>query len=53
MSKIRIVNWLLTRRCNLNCSYCAITKNYKNKPDEYPDIYYYHKNEMDTETIIK
>lgn len=52
MSKIRIVNWLLTRRCNLNCSYCAITKNYKGKPNEYPNIKYYHRNEMSTEYII-
>jgi len=53
MTKIRIVNWLLTRRCNLNCSYCAITKNYKNKPSTYPDISHYHKNEMSTEYVIK
>jgi len=52
MSKIRIVNWLLTRRCNLKCGYCAIVKNYKNKPPEYPDMDYYHKNEMSTEYII-
>jgi len=24
---IRIVNWLLTRRCNLRCHYCGIVKN--------------------------
>ena len=53
MSKIRIVNWLLTRRCNLNCSYCAITKNYKNKPSEYPNMKHYHRNEMSTEYVIK
>lgn len=52
MSKIRIVNWLLTRKCNLNCQYCAIVKNYKNKPIEYPDINYYIKNEMPTSDII-
>lgn len=51
--KIHICNWLLTRKCNLKCSYCAITKNYKNKPSEYPDMKYYYKNEMDTEYVIK
>lgn len=50
---INIVNWLLTRKCNLNCSYCAITKNYKNKPIEYPDMKYYYENEMSTIDIIK
>jgi MoaA/NifB/PqqE/SkfB family radical SAM enzyme len=53
MSKIRIVNWLLTRKCNLDCSYCAITKNYKNKPSEYPDISHYYKNEISTEYVIE
>ena len=53
MSKIRIVNWLLTRRCNLNCDYCAIVKNYTNKPAYYPDMSHYHQNEMSTETVIK
>ena len=44
--RIRIVNWLLTRKCNLDCSYCAIVKNYENKPAEYPDMKYYFENEM-------
>ena len=52
MSKIRIVNWLLTRRCNLNCDYCAIVKNYKYKPDCYPDMQYYKNNEMSTRVIL-
>ncbi len=43
---IRIVNFLLTRRCNLDCSYCAITKNYSNLPHEYPEISRYHKREI-------
>ncbi len=50
---IRIVNWLLTRKCNLKCEYCAIVKNYDNKPAEYPDMKYYHFNEMDTDSIIE
>lgn len=50
--KVRIVNWLLTRKCNLNCDYCAIVKNYKNKPDGYPDLKHYFQNEMDSERVI-
>jgi len=52
MNKIHIVNWLLTRRCNLKCDYCAIVKNYDNKPKEYPDMDYYLRNEMTTDYII-
>ena len=52
MNKIQIVNWLLTRKCNLNCDYCRIVKNYENKPNEYPDIKYYRKNEMSTKLVI-
>ena len=53
MSKVRIVNWLLTRRCNLKCDYCAIVRNYREKAREYPDVSHYIKNEMTTDTIIK
>ncbi len=53
MSKIRIVNWLLTRRCNLKCDYCAIVKNYDGMPDEYPPMSHYIKNEMTTEDVIE
>ena len=52
MSKIRIVNWLLTRRCNLKCDYCAIVKNYENMPKEYPPMSHYIKNEMTTSHVI-
>jgi len=52
MNKIRIVNWLLTRRCNLKCDYCAIVKNYDGKPEEYPDMDHYIKNEMTTEQVL-
>jgi len=51
MSKIHIVNWLLTRKCNLDCDYCAIVKNYRNKPEEYPDMAHYYKNEMSTNYV--
>jgi len=27
MYKTKIVNWLITRKCNLNCSYCGIVDN--------------------------
>jgi MoaA/NifB/PqqE/SkfB family radical SAM enzyme len=49
---IRIINWLLTRKCNLNCDYCAIVKDYINKPSKYPNMKHYLKNEMTTEQII-
>ena len=51
--KVQIVNWLLTRKCNLSCEYCAIVKNYDNKPKQYPDISHYIKNEMSAETVIE
>ena len=50
---IRIANWLLTRRCNLRCEYCAIVQNYENKPEKYPDMRHYYVNEMKTEYVIK
>jgi MoaA/NifB/PqqE/SkfB family radical SAM enzyme len=53
MSKIRIVNWLLTRKCNLDCDYCAIVKNYNCMPVSYPPVKHYIKNEMTTDVVIK
>lgn len=52
-NKIQIVSWLLTRKCNLTCSYCALVRNYKNKPASYPDMKHYHQNEMSTEYVIE
>jgi len=52
MSLIRIVNWILTRKCNLKCEYCAIVKNYPEMPMNYPNINHYIKNEMSTEVVI-
>lgn len=49
---IQIVNWLLTRKCNLTCDYCAIVKNYVGMPREYPDMSHYIKNEMSTDVVI-
>jgi MoaA/NifB/PqqE/SkfB family radical SAM enzyme len=52
MSQVRIVNWLLTRKCNLKCDYCGIVRNYAGQPYCYPDMSYYIKNEMTTEIVI-
>lgn len=49
---IRIANWLLTRKCNLRCDYCAIVQNYTGKPILYPDMKYYHQNEMTTKDVL-
>lgn len=40
---IRIVNWLLTRRCNLSCEYCGIVR---------VNAAQYKKNEISTERVI-
>jgi len=50
---IRIVNWLLTRKCNLECGYCAIVKNYEGMPKDYKPMKYYIENEMDTAYVLK
>lgn len=49
---IRIVNWILTRKCNLSCDYCAIVKDYYGMPKEYPNMNHYIKNEMSTTSIL-
>jgi len=51
MDKIHIVSWLLTRRCNLRCSYCRISRDYKKRPMSYPALKDYEKNEMLTDDI--
>jgi MoaA/NifB/PqqE/SkfB family radical SAM enzyme len=48
--RIKIVNWILTRRCNLNCKYCAIIAGGGGQGD-YPISSYYHKNEMSLDYI--
>jgi MoaA/NifB/PqqE/SkfB family radical SAM enzyme len=53
MDRVHIVSWLLTRKCNLKCSYCRIVRNYKDIPEVYPPISNYHKNEMSTEMVLK
>jgi MoaA/NifB/PqqE/SkfB family radical SAM enzyme len=52
LSQIRIVSWLLTRKCNLRCKYCAIVSNYTGKPPGYPDMAHYLKNEMSSADVI-
>jgi len=49
---IRIANWLLTRKCNLKCGYCAIVRDYENMPCMYPNVSYYIKNEMSTNVVL-
>jgi MoaA/NifB/PqqE/SkfB family radical SAM enzyme len=49
--KIQIVNFLLTRRCNLHCSYCRISRDYQ-RPDEYPSFDHYINNEISTTNVI-
>ena len=49
---IRIVNWILTRKCNLSCDYCAIVKDYLGMPVEYPPMSHYLKNEMSATSIM-
>ena len=53
MDTIRIVNWILTRKCNLKCDYCAIVRNYANMPDIYPTIGSYMKNQMSYQYVIE
>lgn len=49
---IHIANWILTRKCNLRCNYCAIVKTPDEKPPEYPAISHYLNNEMSSIDII-
>ncbi len=51
MGKVQIVNWILTRKCNLSCEYCRIASRY-NQPKEYPPIQYYHPMELHTGFIL-
>jgi MoaA/NifB/PqqE/SkfB family radical SAM enzyme len=51
---IKIANLLLTRKCNLACSYCRISADmdYNKKPHIYPSKTYYFQKEKDTEYWI-
>jgi MoaA/NifB/PqqE/SkfB family radical SAM enzyme len=49
---VHIVNWLLTRRCNLKCSYCRIASNY-DRPIIYPDLEHFRQFEMKTNKVTE
>lgn len=53
MDKVQIVSWLLTRRCNLHCSYCRISRDYKKAPLSYQSLKYYEINEMSGQSVIE
>jgi len=52
-NKVWIANVLITRHCNLDCSYCAIVKDYEGMPEEYPLMRYYHKNELTSDQFAR
>lgn len=47
--KVRVVNWFLTRRCNLKCKYCRISRDYDGIP--YAPMSSYINCEMSTDFI--
>jgi MoaA/NifB/PqqE/SkfB family radical SAM enzyme len=49
--KIHIASWLLTRKCNLQCSYCKISRD-PNPNTHYPKLAHYAAEEMDNRTVI-
>ncbi len=53
MNKVHIANILLTRRCNLSCSYCNLVRNYPGMPDEYTSMRDYALNELSGEQWIE
>lgn len=51
--KIQIANILLTRKCNLRCSYCNIVRDYIGLPEEYKKMSHFYENEHGVEDWIK
>jgi MoaA/NifB/PqqE/SkfB family radical SAM enzyme len=49
--KIHICSWLLTRKCNLKCSYCGISREPK-LTVSYPQLNEYFQNQMDYKDVI-
>lgn len=47
---VRIVNWILTRRCNLKCEYCGIVRD--RKDERLLPLSHYKDNEITTERVI-
>jgi len=52
INQIWVANILLTRKCNLACSYCNIVRNYADMPVDYPKMSHYHLNEMNASEWI-
>ena len=52
MDKIQIVSFLLTRRCDLKCEYCRISKDY-NYPLEYKNLQYFNSKEITTKETLQ
>jgi len=51
--KVNIVNFLLTRRCNLRCEFCGIVKDDPDKPKEYPLVKHYMDHELKTSDVLE
>lgn len=52
-NEIQIANILLTRRCNLRCSYCNIIRDYIGIPAEYKKMKHFYDNEHGVSDWIK
>lgn len=50
MFNVQVVSYLLTRQCNMKCSYCGITKHTQGP---YPPLKHYYQNEMNTGFVIE
>jgi len=53
MDQVQIANILLTRRCNLTCSYCNIVRDYPDMPEDYLPMKYYAQHELTGEEWIE
>ena len=53
MDTIQIANVLVTRRCNLSCSYCNIVRNYPGMPSEYKKMGGFTDDELTGEEWIE
>ncbi len=46
-----IINWLLTRKCNLKCEYCGLV--HEPKIETYPNLRQLYNDEKDSDYVIK